>query len=202
MGGSHYDYKTSLSFQLDWHWTWLELSLAKLEQTVHNIKDTLDKYEEKSSKETNELEMIIQDEELTQSVANTFILDQSQPRPSLEVECPVVKPPMRLKQCVKVNQYQFNMIQYNNILLCPGSHNLWHLPCKSWGRSKFSTVWGSRYEGRTHCHTCREVITGRLSVLESVLGLTEDFKKTLLWTPWYLKKYVYESILWIINSWV
>ena len=36
MGGSHSDYKTSLSSQLDWHWTWLELSLAKY-QTIQNL---------------------------------------------------------------------------------------------------------------------------------------------------------------------
>ena len=82
----------------------LQATIEKMEAKSDNLQATIKKMEAKSATQTNELKKMIQD--LTLAVSNKSRTERSQPRPSLEVECPVcmevAKPPMRLKQCGQV----------------------------------------------------------------------------------------------------
>jgi len=129
-----------------------------LEKTVKDLKDTIENMEDQSRRQTNELkkmQMVTQD--LTLAVSKLPKPAQSQPRPSLDVECPVcmevARPPMRLMQCGKGH------------IVCDS--------CHARGEGEASAAGARDRNPRINlCHTCREVITGRPSALERVLGLS------------------------------
>jgi len=105
--------------------------------------DVIRSMEARSSREINELKRMIQG----LSMSPLF-----QGMVTLEVECPVcmevARPPMRLKQCGQGH------------IICDA--------CQSRAEACASD------DGRdpNTCHSCREMITGRPSVLEKVLGLS------------------------------
>jgi len=130
----------------------------KLEKTVNDLKNNIGNLEDQSKRQTNELKMMqtmIQD--LTLAVSKIRKPEPSQPRPPLDVECPVcmevARPPMRLRQC-----------------------GMGHIVCDSCharGEEDASAAGGRDRNPRINlCHTCREEITGRPSALEKVLGLS------------------------------
>merc|ERR1712013_450742 len=134
----------------------LQDTIEKMEAKSDNLQATIEKMEAKSATQTNELKKMIQD--LTLAVSNKSRTEQSQPRPSLEVECPVcmevAKPPMRLKQCGQGH------------IICD--------TCHARAEEEADAHWDGG-EGNPDidlCRTCREVITGRPTELERVLGLT------------------------------
>merc|ERR1712013_243143 len=134
----------------------LQATIEKMEAKSDNLQATIKKMDAKSTKQTNELKKMIQD--LTLAVSNKSRTEPSQPRPSLEVECPVcmevAKPPMRLKQCGQGH------------IICD--------TCHARAEEEADAHWDGG-EGNPDidlCHTCREVITGRPTELERVLGLT------------------------------
>merc|ERR1719481_200101 len=107
--------------------------------------DVIRSMEARSSREIDELKRMIQG--LTMS-------PQFQGMVTLEVECPVyvevARPPMRLKQCGQG-----------------------HIICDAC-QSRAEACASDSDDGRNPniCHSCREIITGRPSVLEKVLGLS------------------------------
>eukprot|EP00092_Neocalanus_flemingeri_P073578 GFUD01090826.1.p1 GENE.GFUD01090826.1~~GFUD01090826.1.p1 ORF type:complete len:129 (+),score=36.18 GFUD01090826.1:45-389(+) len=113
--------------------------------------------ESKSQSQMNELKNMIRE----LSVSNRTPALQQQP-PRIELECPVcmevAKPPMRLKQCGKGH------------IICDS--------CHTQAEGEANAQWQAEEADRVGnpnidlCHTCREVITGRPSELERILGLS------------------------------
>jgi len=133
-----------------------DLSKENTMERIEKLETTIQNMETKNERQTNELKKMIQD--LTLTLSNN--LRSSQQRSSLDVECPVcmesVRPPMRLKQCGQGH------------IICDTCHAR---------AEKEAKEASSHREGNPridHCHTCRDVITGRPSELERILGLTDQ----------------------------
>jgi len=137
--------------------------LGNLEQKVNDqteqiktLQKSIKTMETRSQSQMNELKNMIRDLTLTQSSPG-----QQPPTPRIQLECPVcmevARRPMRLKQCGQGH------------IICDS--------CHARAEKEANAQWEAEEEDRVGnpdmdlCHTCRDIITGRPSELERILGL-------------------------------
>eukprot|EP00092_Neocalanus_flemingeri_P008567 GFUD01009232.1.p1 GENE.GFUD01009232.1~~GFUD01009232.1.p1 ORF type:complete len:269 (+),score=59.03 GFUD01009232.1:447-1253(+) len=135
----------------------LEHEVLDQKEQINSLQKSIKKMESKSQSQMNELKNMIRE----LAVSNRPPALQQQP-PRIELECPVcmevAKPPMRLKQCGKGH------------IICDSCHTKAEVEANSqWQAEETDRVGNPNID---LCHTCREVITGRPSELERILGLS------------------------------